>query len=262
MMYFGSTSFIVLSSLLLLVSCSYQFMEPPFHSNELVQISETDFGKQLLSNLDNIPDTEQTKDLKEGLNEESLVYEISDDFLIQQDHNNEKTGWELSILTKNDHHIVMCSLMHDEDGGIEWSHNVEIKKSEDGTIYFSGEQTELKALALELSLSGPKLCIAVPYADPSTRDDSKISKWVGATPESEVVVEKEIIREVPVEVLKKTDGLDENDENEEGGGGTCGSNQNGTMLAGHYAMIALPFALLCRSRIWRVQKAGKAVKLP
>ena len=240
-----------------------------------------------MSNLDNIPDTEQTKDLKEGLNEESLVYEISDDFLIQQDHNNEKTGWELSILTKNDHHIVMCSLMHDEDGGIEWSHNVEIKKSEDGTIYFSGEQTELKALALELSLSGPKLCIAVPYADPSTRDDSKISKWVGATPEPEVVVEKEIIREVPVEVvkevivevpvevvvekeiirevpvevLKKTDGLDENDENEEGGGGTCGSNQNGTMLAGHYAMIALPFALLCRSRIWRVQKAGKAVKL-
>ena len=273
MRYLGSTSFIIIFSLLLLVSCSYNFVEPPFQSTELVKISETDFGKQVLSKLDHIPDTEQTKDIKEGLSEESLVYEISDNFLIQQDENDENTGWELNVLTKNNHHIVMCSLMTEENGDIELPQNVEMKESEDGTIYFSGEQAELKALALELALSGPKLCIAVPYADPSTSDDLKISDGGKATPEPgvvkevvrevpvevvkevivevpvEVIIEKEVVREVTVEVEKQTNVQDEN----EGGGGACGS-KSGTMLAGHYAMIALPFALSGWSRVWRVRR--------
>ena len=60
---------------------------------------------------------------------------------------------------------MFCSLMQDED--IEFPQNVERKDKEDGTINFSAETEVLKQLALELSLAGPKLCIAVPYEDAS-----------------------------------------------------------------------------------------------
>ena len=87
--------------------------------------------------------------------------------------------------------------MQDED--IEFPQNVERKDKEDGTINFSGETEVLKQLALELSLAGPKLCIAVPY-----EDASKVFNAPEPTPEvvvKEVPVEKivEVVKEVIVE---------------------------------------------------------------
>ena len=204
---FNTSFLLVLFTLVLLTSCSYEFAEPPFQRSELIEISKTEFGKELLSALENLPDSDETRDFKEGLTEDALVYDISDNFLIQQEENDEGSGWVLTVLTKNNHHIMFCSLMQDED--IEFPQNVERKDKEDGTINLLGETEVLKQLALEISLAGTKLCIAVPY-----EDASKVFNAPEPTPEVvvkevivevpvEVIVEKEVVREVPVEVVKE-----------------------------------------------------------
>ena len=216
---FNTSFLLVLFTLVLLTSCSYEFAEPPFQRSELIEISKTEFGKELLSALDNLPDSDETRDFKEGLTEDALVYDISDNFLIQQQENDEGSGWVLTVLTKNNHHIMFCSLMQDED--IEFPQNVERKDKEDGTINFSAETEVLKQLALELSLAGPKLCIAVPYEDASkvfnapeptpevVVKEVPVEKIVEVVKEVivevpvEVIVEKEVVREVPVEVVKE-----------------------------------------------------------
>ena len=79
---FNTSFLLVLLTLVLLTSCSYEFSEPPFQRSELIEISKTEFGKELLSALDNLPDSDETRDFKEGLTEDALVYDISDNFLI------------------------------------------------------------------------------------------------------------------------------------------------------------------------------------
>ena len=143
---FNTSFLLVLFTLVLLTSCSYEFAEPPFQRSELIEISKTEFGKELLSALDNIPDSDETRDFKEGLTEDALVYDVSDNFLIQQEENDEGSGWVLTVLTKNNHHIMFCSLMQDED--IEFPENVERKDKEDGTINLLGETEVLNQLAL------------------------------------------------------------------------------------------------------------------
>jgi len=214
---FKPSFLLLLLTLLLLTSCSYEFSEPPFQRSELIEISKTEFGKELLSALGNIPDSDETRDFKEGLTEDGLVYEISDNFLIQQEENDEGSGWELTVLTKNNHHIMFCNLMQDENN--EFPQNVERKDNEDGTISLLGETEVLNQLALELALAGSKFCIAVPYEDASkvfnalepaaevVVEKVAVEKIVEVVKEVivevpiEVIVEKEVVREVPVEVI-------------------------------------------------------------
>jgi len=214
---FKPSFLLLLLTLLLLTSCSYEFSEPPFQRSELIEISKTEFGKELLSALGNVPDSDETRDFKEGLTEDGLVYEISDNFLIQQEENDEGSGWELTVLTKNNHHIMFCNLMQDENN--EFPQNVERKDNEDGTISLLGETEVLNQLALELALAGSKFCIAVPYEDASkvfnalepaaevVVEKVAVEKIVEVVKEVivevpiEVIVEKEVVREVPVEVI-------------------------------------------------------------
>jgi hypothetical protein len=109
--------------------------------------------------------------------------------------------------------------MQDED--IEFPQNVERKDKEDGTINLLGETEVLNQLALELSLAGTKLCIAVPYEDASkvfnapepapevVVKEVAVEKIVEVVKEVivevpvEVIVEKEVVREVLVEVVKE-----------------------------------------------------------
>ena len=208
-------SFVVLVFSLTLVSCSYQFVEPPFEDSQLVAVTETKFGAELLSVLKDLPETDQTADLKEGLGDDSLVLDVSEDFLIQQQFNEEKDAWELTVITKNRHHMMFCSLMQqddDEDGevDIQFPENIESKKDEEGQIWLWGDKVAVAEFALELSLSSPKLCVAVPYQDASKMaEDGPVGKIVEVIKEIivekevpvEVIVEKEVIKEVPVEVI-------------------------------------------------------------
>ncbi|MAP38550.1 MAG: hypothetical protein CL879_02930, partial [Dehalococcoidia bacterium] len=65
---------------------------------------------------------------------------------------------------------------------IQFPENIEAKKGEGGEIWLSGDKVAIAQFALELSLSSPKLCMAVPY-----QDASKLTTEVPV----EVIVEKE-----------------------------------------------------------------------
>ena len=149
---------------LVLASCSYEFDEPPFPRDELTKITETELGKELLSHIGNFPDIEQDGNSEELLNEDTWVYVVADDFLIQQKEKDESPGWELTVWTKNSHHIISCSLMQDENIAFG---NVDAEKKEDGSIYLEGRPEELKTLAIQLSIESSKLCVAFPYANAS-----------------------------------------------------------------------------------------------
>ena len=216
-------SFVVLVFSLTLVSCSYQFVEPPFEDSQLVAVTETKFGAELLSVLKDLPETDQTADLKEGLGDDSLVLDVSEDFLIQQEFDEEKDAWELTVITKNRHHMMFCSLMQqddDEDGevDIQFPENIESKKDEEGQIWLWGDKVAIAEFALELSLSSPKLCVAVPYQDASKMaEHGPVGKIVEVIKEIivekeipvEVIVEKEVIKEVPVEVIVEKEVIKE-----------------------------------------------------
>ena len=148
----------------LLAACSYEFSQPPFQEDELTEITKNEFGKELLSHIKNFPALEEIGNPEENLTEAALVYVVSDDFLIQQNEKDGSPGWELTVWTKNAHHIISCSLMQDENFAID---KVDAKALEDGTIYLKGPTEEFKHLAIQLSLTAPKLCVAVPYTDAS-----------------------------------------------------------------------------------------------
>ena len=212
-------SFVALVFSLTLISCSYQFVEPPFEDSRLVKVTETRFGEELLSALNDLPNTDQTAGIKEGLGEDSLVLDVSEDFLIQQEFDEEKGAWGLTVITKNRHHMMFCSLIQrddDEDGevDIQFPENIEAKKDEGGEIWLSGDKVAIAQFALELSLSSPKLCLAVPYQDASkVATEGPVGKIFEKEVLVEVIVEKEVIKEVvkevPVEVIVEKEVIKE-----------------------------------------------------
>ena len=101
--------------------------------------------------------------------------------------------------------MMFCSLMQqddDEDGevDIQFPENIESKKDEEGQIWLSGDKVAIAEFALELSLSSPKMCIAIPY-----QDASKIATEVPV----QAIVEKEVIKEVVVEVIVEKEVIKE-----------------------------------------------------
>ena len=75
-------TWVIVAFALVLASCSYEFDEPPFPKDELTKITETEFGKELLSHIESFPDIdiEQDGDSEENINEDIWVYVVSDDY--------------------------------------------------------------------------------------------------------------------------------------------------------------------------------------
>ena len=157
-------TFVIVAFSVLLAACSYEFSQPPFQEDELTKITKSEFGKEILSHIENFPSLEEIGNPEENLTEADLVYVVADDFVIQQNEKDGSPGWELTVWTKNAHHIISCSLMQDENFAID---KFDVETLEDGTIYLKGSTEELKRLAIQLSLTAPKLCVSVPYADAS-----------------------------------------------------------------------------------------------
>ena len=248
----GPITIILLTLLLSLVvaSCSYQFKEAPFEDSKLVNITETKFGQELLPLLEDIADTDQTSDIKEDVTDDSFVLEISEDFLIQQQLSEETNGWELTVITKNKHHIMFCSILQEEEDGevaVTFPANVEFKKDDEGQIWLWGDKIAVAEFALELSLSSSKLCLAIPYLDASAIvSDTLVSKQGRAVKEVpvEVIVEKEVIKEVPVEVIVEKEVIKEVPVETSGGCNRANSvsaltgSTNSLMLFGPLLLIA------------------------
>jgi len=185
----------------LLAACSYEFSQPPFQEDELTEITKNEFGKELLSHIKNFPALEEIGNPEENLTEAALVYVVSDDFLIQQNEKDGSPGWELTVWTKNAHHIISCSLMQDENFAID---KVDAKALEDGTIYLRGPTEELKHLAIQLSLTAPKLCVAVPYTDAS---DATVLTTEYKNQVDRLTIELDTVTNAKMEYMNQVDRL-------------------------------------------------------
>lgn len=157
----------MLASALALSGC-YRFTTPPIFQGEMVRIKDTEFGKIVLAHANALPDSEQTRELKTELLSNPRVYVVSDDFLIQQIQSKEDSTWELKMIMRNDHHLFFCDyLEHAEVEVPEGAGLHRNKASKKNAILASGSQHSLRELALHLSLTAPKVCISLPFADAS-----------------------------------------------------------------------------------------------
>ena len=158
-----------------LLGCSYQFSTPPFDNDELTNISDTKFGKEILEVLTGFVTNETTSQTGLDITTESTVYEISDNFLIDQQLDDDGST-SLTVWTKNDHHIIGCSVTVYEDFDTESYQNSSFESLEGGNVSISGQKEELKEIAIKLALTTPKLCYAFPYADASQTSASPAEK--------------------------------------------------------------------------------------
>ena len=146
--------------LLSILSGCYTFDKPPYKSSELIPLKDSKLGELILENIHLVPTNDFTRGMKQGLNDQTMAKEITSDFIITQ--NQGLQGWELGVITKNSHHLMLCALFENEN--LQLPSTVTTNKSGD-SIGFSGNQEDLKNIADLLTLSGPKICIAVPYAE-------------------------------------------------------------------------------------------------
>lgn len=151
--------------LLVVLSGCYAFEQPPYAEADLKPLKSTEFGAAVLKYASEIPDTEYTTDLKKTIRGDTMVREVSTDFLITQ--SNEQGSWQLSVMMRNSHHISFCSLF--ENPNLRPPKGVRLRKQQGalaGGYTVSGEPEALRDFADLLTFSGPKLCISIPYDDP------------------------------------------------------------------------------------------------
>tara|TARA_Y100001970_G_C14010534_1_gene738161 strand:- start:232 stop:732 length:501 start_codon:yes stop_codon:yes gene_type:complete len=154
--------FFVVSILAFILSSCYEFSEAPFKDSDLIKLSDTKFGKEVIESFDNIPNNQFTMEMKSGFSDEIKVYEISNDYLISQEFKDNK--WTIGVYTKNDNHMMFCSLMENENLENPTGIIFDIKDDGMGKTYLaSGEQENLEKLALNLVNTTPKVCIAIPF---------------------------------------------------------------------------------------------------
>lgn len=148
----------------LLQGC-YRFVEPPFIQGELVPMEETELGRLVRANAAAIPDTHETAELRRSFLSNPRVYVVEQDFLILQKLSEETSKWEVAVMTRNEHHFMLCQLLEHKD--VQLPDGVELRKDKKtpDALLATGTPEAVRELALRLSLSAPKICMAVPYAD-------------------------------------------------------------------------------------------------
>ncbi len=76
----------------MLASC-YEYVSPPIAKDAMKPIISTELGAKLFSLLSKMTDDENLNKAKQGMTEDTMVLEISKDFLLYQETNEKaKTG--------------------------------------------------------------------------------------------------------------------------------------------------------------------------
>ncbi len=152
-----------------LLSGCYRFVEPPFFQGDLIRMEDTEFGKIILAHAGALPESEETRNLRRDILSNPRVYVVSEDFLILQKQSEQDSSWELTVMTRNGHHLMFCQLL--EHQGVEIPEGAALKRYQGApgspALVASGPPEAVKQLALNLSLTAPKACMALPFNDAS-----------------------------------------------------------------------------------------------
>ena len=143
----------------------YQFTKPPFSQSEMTPLKDSTLAQEILSAIDNIPKSEETREMVDSLKETDVVYEISPTLVVAQE--TDESGTSLTALMRNEHHFMICSPMADEEKENSSGQKVSIQagNSPMEPKIVDGDAAALKAWAEDYIVNGAKMCIAVPYAD-------------------------------------------------------------------------------------------------
>ncbi|TQV80522.1 hypothetical protein [Denitrobaculum tricleocarpae] len=152
-----------------LLSGCYKFTKPPFFQGELVRMEDTAFGRVIRDHVRSMPDSGDTRVLRDDILSNPRVYRVSEEFLILQKQSAVDASWELVVMTRNRHHIMFCLLLEHET--VEIPDGAALRRPQgdprNPALMASGPPEAVKQLALNLSLTAPKACMALPIADPS-----------------------------------------------------------------------------------------------
>ena len=154
-----------LTAILALSGC-YKFVNAPFNESDLTAIDESELYQQIYAARDKIPDSEQGREVKNSLGNIDKVYVISPSLVVGQEYKN--GGYDLSVMMKNDHHILVCSLMADDNSEIASGINITAGNGPFDPKTVDGDANAVRQWAENYVLNGPKLCLAVPFADART----------------------------------------------------------------------------------------------
>ena len=143
----------------------YQFTKPPFSQSEMTPLKDSTLAQEILSAIDDIPKSEETREMVDSLKEIEVVYEISPTLVVAQE--TDESGTSLTVLMRNEHHFMICSPMADEENENSSGQKVSIRagNSPMEPKIVDGDAVSLKAWAEDYIVNGAKMCIAVPYAD-------------------------------------------------------------------------------------------------
>ena len=158
-------SIFVLITLFALSGC-YKFANAPFDGSDLTAISKSELFQQIYAARDKIPNSDQGREVKNSLGNIDKVYEISPSLVVGQEYKN--GGYDLSVMMKNEHHILMCTLMGDDSNESAPGVNITAGNGPFDPKRVDGEANAVRQWAENYVLNGPKLCIAVPFADART----------------------------------------------------------------------------------------------
>lgn len=152
-----------------LLSGCYKFTRPPFFQGELIPMADTAFGRISLAHAEALPDSEETRSLRADILSNPRVYVVSEDFLILQKQSETDSSWELAVMTRNGHHLMFCQLLEHQSVVVPEGAALKRHLDDPGSpaLVASGPPEAVKQLALNLSLTAPKACMALPFADAS-----------------------------------------------------------------------------------------------
>lgn len=145
------------------LSGCYQFETPPFSQSDMTPIKDSALAREIIAAREKLPNSKQAKEVGDSLGNIDNVYEISPSLVVGQESKN--GGTQLLVMMKNEHHVLVCTLMGDDD-----------RKGGPGVIItdgkgpfepkrVGGDAAAVRKWAEDYVINGAKLCLAVPFAD-------------------------------------------------------------------------------------------------
>ena len=112
-----------------------------------------------------MPNSDQTNEIKQSLQNVKNVYEVSPSLVIVQEE--KEGGYGLMTLMKNEHHLMVCQLMPEEEKEAAAPEGVVFQAGSNpmGGKAVTGDPDAVREWAENYAVTGAKICVAFPYAD-------------------------------------------------------------------------------------------------
>ena len=155
---------LVAAGCLMLAGC-YEYKTPPIADASMKLISETKLGARVLALSGKMASDENISKAQKGMTKDTMVFEVSEDFLLYQEKKEKGENWEVHVLMASSDHMMFCQYLANDT--VKPVEGLVMEKKKDGpsTSYtISGDQAKLQEHVIMLAKKSPKVCLSVPFA--------------------------------------------------------------------------------------------------